>query len=48
MLTDEERIKHMLETINVLINIVSKLTNEQYSNDIEKQFAVKFAFVRSC
>ncbi len=45
MLTDKQRIEHMIETADILLQIMANTTKEEYASSIEKQFAVKFAFV---
>ena len=45
MLTDMERIQHMLEVADRLIHIATSVTEEQYAASFEKQFALKFGFV---
>lgn len=45
MLTDLERVEHMLDVADSLLQIASSATAEQYAASVEKQFAVKFAFV---
>ena len=45
MLTDLQRIEHMLEVAGQLVKIASATTAEQYAASVEKQFAVKFGFV---
>jgi len=45
MLTDLQRIEHMIETTDSLMRFVSNITEAEYSASVEKQYAVKFAFV---
>lgn len=45
MLTDNERIQHMLEVAENIIQIASSVTEVEYASSIEKQFAIKFGFV---
>ena len=45
MLTDLQRIEHMLEISEQLVAIASSTTAEQYATSVEKQFAIKFGFV---
>ncbi len=45
MLTDLQRIEHMIETADFLLQFVSNISEAEYAASIEKQYAVKFAFV---
>jgi len=45
MLTDLQRVEHMVEVVGQLVQIASSVTEEQYAASVEKQFAVKFGFV---
>ena len=45
MLTDLQRIEHMLETVDSLRQFSANLTESEYAASLEKQYAVKFAFV---
>jgi len=45
MLNDFQRIEHMIETADSIIQFVSGITEAEYSASMEKQYAVKFAFV---
>lgn len=45
MLTDLQRIDHMIETANSLLQFIVNLTEKDYASSVEKQYAVKFAFV---
>ena len=45
MLTDLQRIEHMLETVDSLRQFSANLTESEYAASLENQYAVKFAFV---
>ena len=45
MLTDLQRIEHMIETVDSLLRFSANLTMAEYAASLEKQYAVKFAFV---
>ena len=45
MLTDLQRIEHMIENVDSLLQFSANLTIAEYSVSLEKQYAVKFAFV---
>ena len=45
MLTDLQRIEHMIETADSLLQFSANLTLVEYAASLEKQYAVKFAFV---
>ena len=45
MLTDLQRIEHMIETADSLLRFSANITAEGYAASLEKQYAVKFAFV---
>ena len=45
MLTDLQRIEHMIETADLLLRFSSNLTEDEYAASLEKQYAMKFAFV---
>ena len=45
MLNDGERIDHMIEVIDHLIQITSGMTLDVYVSSIEKQYAVKYALI---
>ena len=45
MLTDLQRIEHMIESVDSLLQFSANLTIAEYSVSLEKQYAVKFAFV---
>jgi len=45
MLTDLQRIEHMIETADLLLRFSSNLTEAEYAASLEKQYAMKFAFV---
>lgn len=45
MLTDLQRIEHMIEIANSLLGFVADITEAEYAASMEKQYAVKFAFV---
>ena len=45
MLTDLERIEHMIENAELLLQFAANVTEEEYASSLEKQYAFKFAFV---
>ncbi len=45
MLTDLQRIEHMIETADLLLQFAANLTEAEYAASLEKQYAMKFAFV---
>ena len=45
MLTDLQRIEHMIETADLLLRFSLNLTGAEYAASLEKQYAIKFAFV---
>ena len=45
MLTDLQRIEHMLDVAEQLVKMASATTEEEYTVSVEKQFALKFGFV---
>ncbi|MDR0931882.1 MAG: DUF86 domain-containing protein [Victivallales bacterium] len=45
MLSDLQRIEHMIENANALLTFVANLSETEYAASIEKQYAVKFAFI---
>ena len=45
MLTDLQRIGHMIENAELLLQFAANLSEEEYASSVEKQSAVKFAFV---
>ena len=45
MLTDLQRINHMIENANLLLQFAAGMTEEEYAASLEKQYAMKFAFV---
>ena len=45
MLTDLQRIEHMIENAELLISFAANLTETEYASSVEKQYAMKFAFV---
>ena len=45
MLTDLQRIEHMIETADFLLRFTANLTEAEYAASLEKQYAMKFAFV---
>ena len=45
MLTDLQRIEHMIEAAELLLRFTSNLTVTEYLASEEKQYAVKFAFI---
>ena len=45
MLTDLQRIEHMIENADLLLRFSSDLTEAEYAASLEKQYAMKFAFV---
>jgi len=45
MLTDLQRIEHMIETADLLLRFSSNLTEAEYAASLEKQYAMKFAFI---
>ena len=45
MLTDLQRIEHMIETADLLLRFSSNLTEAEYAVSLEKQYAMKVAFV---
>lgn len=45
MLTDLQRIEHMIETVDSLLQFSANLPMAEYAASLEKQYAVKFAFV---
>ena len=45
MLTDLQRIEHMIEAAELLLRFTSNLTVTEYIASAEKQYAVKFAFI---
>ena len=45
MLTDLQRIEHMIDTVDSLLLFSANLTIAGYAASLEKQYAVKFAFV---
>jgi len=45
MLTDLQRIEHMIETADSLLLFAENLTESEYAASLEKQYAMKFAFV---
>ena len=45
MLTDLQRIAHMIEAADSLLQFAANLTAAEYAASLEKQYAMKFAFV---
>ena len=45
MLTDLQRIEHMIEAADSLLQFAANLTAAEYAASLEKQYAMKFAFV---
>lgn len=45
MLTDSERIDHMIEVIDHLLQMVNGITENEYMLSVEKQYAVKYALI---
>lgn len=45
MLTNRERIEHMIETTNILLQFATNISKDDYLKSVEKQYAVKFAIV---
>ena len=45
MLTDLQRIEHMIENAELLLNFAANLTEAEFASSVEKQYAIKFAFV---
>ena len=45
MLNDGERIDHMIEVIDHLMQMISGITVKEYAASIEKQYAVKYALI---
>ena len=45
MLTDLQRIGHMIGNAELLLQFAANLSEEEYVSSVEKQYAVKFAFV---
>ena len=45
MLTDLQRIEHMIENAELLLSFSTDITEAEYASSVEKQYAMKFAFV---
>ena len=45
MLTDLQRIEHMIENAELLLSFSIDTTEAEYASSVEKQYAMKFAFV---
>ena len=45
MLTDLQRIEHMIENAKLVLSFVTNLSEAEYASSVEKQYAMKFAFV---
>ncbi len=45
MLTELQRIEHMIENAELLISFAANLTEAEFASSVEKQYAMKFAFV---
>ena len=45
MLTDLQRIEHMIENVELVLSFIANLTAAEYASSVEKQYAMKFAFV---
>ena len=45
MLTDLQRIEHMIENAELVLSFIANLTEAEYASSVEKQYAMKFAFV---
>ena len=45
MLTDLQRLEHMIENAELLLRFAANLSEEEYASSVEKQYAMKFAFV---
>ena len=45
MLTDLQRIEHMIENAELLLSFSTDITKVEYASSVEKQYSMKFAFV---
>ena len=45
MLTDLQRLEHMIEIADSLLLFSANLTEAEYAASLEKQYAMKFAFI---
>ena len=43
MLTDLQRIEHMIENAELLLSFSTDITEAEYASSVEKQYAMKFA-----